>query len=38
MRCGHEFTGVHSKDGEMVERVCPKCRSNSIRVVKESTD
>ncbi len=37
MRCGHEYEGTYKKDGELVERVCPKCRSNSIRVVKEKT-
>ncbi|MCK4304802.1 MAG: zinc ribbon domain-containing protein [Candidatus Eisenbacteria sp.] len=36
MRCGHEFTAVHTKDGELVERTCPKCRSNSIRELKEN--
>ena len=35
MRCGNEFTATHTKDGELVERTCPKCRSNSIRMVKE---
>ncbi len=32
MRCGHEFRGVLDTDNE---RMCPKCRSNSIRRVKE---
>ena len=32
LRCGHEFEAVHDLD---VERVCPRCRSNSVRVVKE---
>jgi len=36
MRCGHEFTALHRKDGELVERTCPRCRSNSIRLLKES--
>jgi predicted Zn-ribbon and HTH transcriptional regulator len=35
LRCGHEFTAVHQKDGALVERTCPKCRSNSIRVKKD---
>ncbi len=34
LRCGHEFSAVHSKDGELVERTCPRCRSNSIRPIK----
>ena len=38
LRCGHEFTATHTKDGELVERTCPKCRSNSIRMVKEQAE
>lgn len=34
MRCGHMFTAVYTKDGQPVERTCPKCRSNSIRWLK----
>ncbi len=32
MRCGNEWRGVHDAD---VERMCPKCRSNSVRRIKE---
>jgi predicted nucleic acid-binding Zn-ribbon protein len=32
LRCGHEFRGVYDTE---VERMCPKCRSNSVRRVKE---
>ncbi len=32
MRCGHEFRGMLDTD---IERMCPKCRSNSVRRVKE---
>ena len=32
LRCGHEFRGVYDTD---VERICPKCRSNSVRRVKD---
>ncbi|MBC7265163.1 MAG: hypothetical protein H5T64_12525 [Chloroflexi bacterium] len=32
LRCGHEFSGP---DDPEVERVCPKCRSNSVRVIRE---
>ncbi len=32
MRCGHEFRGILDTD---IERMCPKCRSNSIRRIKE---
>ncbi len=35
MRCTNEFAAADTKDGEMVERTCPKCRSNSIRPIKE---
>jgi DNA-directed RNA polymerase subunit RPC12/RpoP len=31
LRCGHEFRGIYDTD---VERMCPKCRSNSVRRVK----
>lgn len=34
LRCGNEFRGIHDAD---VERMCPKCRSNSVRRVKEET-
>jgi len=33
LRCGHEFEGVHDPD---TERMCPKCRSNSVRVVNQN--
>ena len=32
LRCGHEWRGVYDAD---VERLCPKCRSNSVRRIKE---
>ena len=32
LRCGNEFRGIYDTD---VERICPKCRSNSVRRVKE---
>ncbi len=32
MRCGNEFRGMLDTD---IERMCPKCRSNSIRRIKE---
>jgi DNA-directed RNA polymerase subunit RPC12/RpoP len=28
LRCGHEYVAIFRKD---VERVCPRCRSNSVR-------
>lgn len=38
MRCGHEYTAVYAKDGALVERTCPRCRSNSIRPLPEGTE
>ncbi len=32
LRCGHEFRGVLDTD---IERMCPKCRSNSVRRLKD---
>ncbi len=32
LRCGHEFRGILDAD---IERMCPKCRSNSVRRIKE---
>jgi DNA-directed RNA polymerase subunit RPC12/RpoP len=28
LRCGHEYVALFRKD---LERVCPQCRSNSVR-------
>ena len=36
LRCGNEFTDAYST-GQVVERVCPKCRSNSVRRIKAPT-
>ena len=33
MMCGHEYQ-EKVEEGEDKERTCPKCRSNSIRVLK----
>ena len=32
LRCGNEWRGVYDADAE---RMCPKCRSNSVRRIKE---
>ena len=32
LRCGNEWRGILDAD---VERMCPKCRSNSVRRIKE---
>ncbi|MBN1351827.1 hydrogenase expression protein HypA/HybF [candidate division KSB1 bacterium] len=33
LRCGHEYVDSHTP-GVVVERSCPKCRSNSVRRIK----
>jgi Zn finger protein HypA/HybF involved in hydrogenase expression len=33
MMCGHDYSET-VEEGEDKERSCPKCRSNSIRVMK----
>jgi predicted nucleic acid-binding Zn-ribbon protein len=35
MRCGHLYTAPYSPTEPMVERACPRCKSNSIRRLKE---
>lgn len=32
LRCGNEFRGIYDTD---MERMCPQCRSNSVRRVKD---
>jgi len=34
LRCGHEFVAPYDKDNPQ-ERSCPKCKSNSVRRVRE---
>jgi len=34
MMCGHEYSET-VEEGEDKERSCPKCRSNSIRQLKD---
>ncbi len=38
LRCGLEYTGPFDPDSEPQERSCPKCRSNSIRRLKDRKD
>ena len=33
LRCGHEYVAVFRKEQE---RMCPKCRSNSVRRLRGS--
>ncbi len=35
LRCACEYPSPPSENPELEERTCPKCRSNSVRVVKE---
>jgi DNA-directed RNA polymerase subunit RPC12/RpoP len=35
LRCGHEFLGVYDPD---TERMCPHCRSNSVRRMKDKSE
>lgn len=35
LRCGHEWRGIYDPD---VERMCPKCRSNSVRRIKQTSE
>jgi hypothetical protein len=35
MRCGHEYVEPYDPKAALIERSCPKCRSNSIRPVGE---
>ena len=35
LRCGLDFTESYDPKHEPQERSCPKCRSNSIRLIKE---
>jgi Zn finger protein HypA/HybF involved in hydrogenase expression len=31
MRCGHGYVEDYDPKGPLIERACPKCRSNSVR-------
>ncbi len=35
MRCGHDYEEAYDPKGVQTERSCPKCRSNSVRPLKE---
>jgi hypothetical protein len=34
MRCGHQWKGFFSRNGE---RTCPQCRSNSVRWLRQKS-
>lgn len=35
LRCGHGYQDSYDPSAPLVERQCPKCRSNSVRRVGE---
>jgi len=35
LRCGYEYTPPPSENAELEERTCPRCRSNSVRLIRE---
>ena len=35
LRCGYEYLSPPSENPELEERTCPRCRSNSIRLIKD---
>jgi len=35
LRCGNTFRLPYSPETEPQERACPKCKSNSVRRIKE---
>ena len=36
LRCGHDFVEPYDKSAPLIERQCPKCRSNSVRRVPKN--
>ncbi len=34
LRCGHRYEEPYDAEAPLVERACPKCRSNSVRRVE----
>jgi DNA-directed RNA polymerase subunit RPC12/RpoP len=36
MRCGHEYRVPVDPKRKVVERVCPNCKSNSVRKISSS--
>jgi len=37
LRCGYEYSLPQSEPSEPQERTCPRCRSNSVRLVEEKS-
>jgi predicted Zn-ribbon and HTH transcriptional regulator len=36
LRCGHEYKELVEPKRPIVERICPKCKSNSVRKLASS--
>jgi predicted Zn-ribbon and HTH transcriptional regulator len=34
LRCGYQYEMEADPDGKVKERICPKCKSNSVRKMK----
>ena len=37
LRCGYEYISPPSENSELEERTCPRCRSNSVRILRDET-
>jgi Zn finger protein HypA/HybF involved in hydrogenase expression len=35
LRCGYEYIASQSENLEPEERTCPRCRSNSVRLIRD---
>ena len=35
LRCGYEYSAPPSESSELEERTCPRCRSNSVRLLRD---
>ncbi|MFC1987084.1 hypothetical protein ACFLVH_00830 [Chloroflexota bacterium] len=35
LRCSYEYSPPSSDNPELEERTCPRCRSNSVRILPE---
>ena len=38
LRCSHEYREFFDPNAPLIERACPKCRSNSVRRLKPGKD
>ncbi|MFC1870235.1 hypothetical protein ACFLYE_03085 [Chloroflexota bacterium] len=35
LRCGYEYPDPAAESAELQERTCPRCRSNSVRLIQD---